>query len=588
MDLIQMFGKICSGINYCKDLLFDEACLNVISHRIPHPIKLYYQYQECHNCDFIESIRIPRESNTSHVFKTTDRILFSLNRNETNSCSKNYKFGQHGVYGLNITDFECSPIYVIKPPDNPFYPLFYFLGAVTLIILLCIFLRVISNYHLWTRIQMKLQQCFGVRIGSSVDDEDSGTPSGDSAPLVPSELIPAIRRLQQTRINSLDTFRGITIALMVFVNYGGGKYWFFKHSTWNGLTVADVIFPWFAWIMGVGIALSVRAKLRSGCKRYVILGNIFQRSMCLVALGVLFSNLHDNNLTVLRLPGVLQRLGLSYLIISSLESVLMNRQPNFQYGRWVILQDILDSWIQWITVAFIVGLHTYISFYLKVPGCPEGYLGPGGLDDHGQFFNCTGGAAGYIDRQIFGDKHLYQHPTSKHIYHSHTPFDPEGLFGVLTTSLTVFLGVAAGRIILCSNSTGGRVKRWIIYAVKTGISAGFLCNWSKNDGFIPINKNLWSLSFVFITACTAFIMFFVLYLIVDHWKIWSGKPFSQAGMNSILIYIGHGLTKDTFPFSFTPIDLTTHTEYFFQNMLGTGLWILIAYKLYKNEVFFTV
>lgn len=61
----------------------------------------------------------------------------------------------------------------------------------------------------------------------------------------------------------------------------------------------------------------------------------------------------------------------------------------------------------------------------------RGYNGPGGYHDDGKYFNCTGGAAGYIDRLILGTKHLYQYPTIKHIYES-LPFDPEGLLGAIS------------------------------------------------------------------------------------------------------------------------------------------------------------
>lgn len=77
-------------------------------------------------------------------------------------------------------------------------------------------------------------------------------------------------------------------------------------------------------------------------------------------------------------------------------------------------------------IVCLITLHTYLTFNLSVPGCPDGYLGPGGLHAHSQHINCTGGATGYIDRYVFGDNHIYQSPTSKHVYHSTMPFDPEG------------------------------------------------------------------------------------------------------------------------------------------------------------------
>ena len=72
---------------------------------------------------------------------------------------------------------------------------------------------------------------------------------------------------QSRRVKSLDAFRGLSITIMVFVNYGGGSYYFFNHSPWNGLTVADLVFPWFIWIMGVSLVISIQSQLRNSISR---------------------------------------------------------------------------------------------------------------------------------------------------------------------------------------------------------------------------------------------------------------------------------------------------------------------------------
>jgi len=89
-----------------------------------------------------------------------------------------------------------------------------------------------------------------------------------------------------------------------------------------------------------------------------------------------------------------------------------------------IIRDIIESAPQWFIVIILVVIHTSITFLLPVPGCPKGYLGPGGLYNGSSNVNCTGGAAGYIDRLVFGERHTYS-GTSKTIYQS-LPFDPEG------------------------------------------------------------------------------------------------------------------------------------------------------------------
>jgi len=148
----------------------------------------------------------------------------------------------------------------------------------------------------------------------------------------------------------------------------------------------------------------------------------------------------------------------------------------------------------------------------------------------------------------------------------------------------VWLGVAAGRILLVHQSWQGRVKRWLAYAMVTGLAAGCLCGFSKNEGFIPVNKNLWSLSFILSTASFAFILLSAMYLLIDVFKFWSGSPLHFAGMNSILLYMGHEMVSGMLPWSWKPFT-ESHAEQLAMNMWGAGLWVATSYALYKNKFF---
>lgn len=90
----------------------------------------------------------------------------------------------------------------------------------------------------------------------------------------------------------------------------------------------------------------------------------------------------------------------------------------------MFLQDILDCWPQWIIIVALTATHTLITFLLHVPGCPTGYLGPGGYALRGKYVNCTGGAAGYIDRLVFR-RHIYN-KTENPVFGTTLPHDPEG------------------------------------------------------------------------------------------------------------------------------------------------------------------
>ena len=92
--------------------------------------------------------------------------------------------------------------------------------------------------------------------------------------------------------------------------------------------------------------------------------------------------------------------------------------------------------------------------------------------------------------------------------------------------------------------------RWIGWSLLTGVLAAILCLGTQNDGWVPINKNLWSISFVMVTSCFAFLLLSLLYIIIDIKKWWKGQPFFYAGMNSILLYCGHSVGYNLFPFHF--------------------------------------
>nr|XP_026647760.1 heparan-alpha-glucosaminide N-acetyltransferase isoform X2 [Zonotrichia albicollis] len=395
------------------------------------------------------------------------------------------------------------------------------------------------------------------------------------------------------RLRSLDTFRGLSLVIMVFVNYGGGKYWFFKHESWNGLTVADLVFPWFVFIMGTSIALALGSMLRWGSSKWKVLRKIIWRSFVLILLGIIVVNpnycLGPLSWDNLRIPGVLQRLGFTYLVVAALELLFTRADSGTWEGRFPALQDILPYWPQWIFILVLETIWLCLTFLLPVPDCPRGYLGPGGIGDFGKYPNCTGGAAGYIDRLLLGEKHMYQHPSSAVIYQSTMPYDPEGILGTINSIVMAFLGLQAGKITLFYKDQPKQImSRFTIWGIVMGVISAILTKCSKEEGFIPINKNLWSISYVTTMSCFAFILLLLIYYLVDVKKWWSGAPFLYPGMNSILVYTGHQVFANYFPFKWKMQDSQSHAEHLTQNLTATTLWVIISYILYRKRIFWKI
>ncbi|KAF7239024.1 Heparan-alpha-glucosaminide N-acetyltransferase [Varanus komodoensis] len=133
------------------------------------------------------------------------------------------------------------------------------------------------------------------------------------------------------KVLHLGHMNRLALIIMVFVNYGGGKYWFFKHQSWNGLTVADLVFPWFVFIMGTSISLSLNSMLRRGCSKWQLLGKVLWRSLLLFLIGLIVVNpnycLGPLSWDNLRIPGVLQRLSCTYLVVAVLELLFARPVP---------------------------------------------------------------------------------------------------------------------------------------------------------------------------------------------------------------------------------------------------------------------
>ncbi|GAB1301766.1 Heparan-alpha-glucosaminide N-acetyltransferase [Apodemus speciosus] len=293
-----------------------------------------------------------------------------------------------------------------------------------------------------------------------------------------------------------------------------------------------------------------------------------------------------------RIPGVLQRLGVTYFTVAVLELSFLKPVPDScTLGKKLLLSP--RHHFQLAPMARHSDAGKPLAGFDILFTCPwvpySGYLGPGGIGDLGKYPHCTGGAAGYIDRLLLGDNHLYQHPSSTVLYHTEVAYDPEGILGTINSIVMAFLGVQAGKILLYyKDQTKAILIRFAAWCFFLGLISIALTKMSANEGFIPINKNLWSISYVTTLSCFAFSILLILYPLVDVKGLWTGTPFFYPGMNSILVYVGHEVFEDYFPFQWKLADEQSHREHLIQNVVATALWVLIAYILYKKKVFWKI
>ena len=585
---------------------------------------------ECINCKFTDTANITIGRNISIRLSTTyPSFVIKIRKADSDEvfCEINpILFTERGVYQLNIDNRTCK-LKVIEETDFIYWPVIISSIVLASSAILYIILRFVFRKYCKAKYVQVTQTCTECDITVTETNPETNESTINSHQNEEMNVYKTVyssennsqnnlsKLNQASRLRFIDTFRGICLAIMIFVNYGAGNYSLFSHALWNGLLIPDLIFPSFIFIMGTSIALSMQKTVVQEITQNVnsgemgrfnkklissVLFKIVRRTILLFFFGLLTSNSSQASLKDLRIMGVLQRFSISYFVCALLELVYLIIN-NFSYHEvtcfdadynrrmkifYINFKEIIYYYYQWLVVIMLSFIWIMITFLMPVPGCPTGYIGPGGLHNNGQYENCTGGAAGYIDRIILGQSHLYPYLPFRLIYQAKLEFDSEGLLGSLTSCVLTYLGVTAGHILIHYKDARQRIIRFLVYGVVFGLIAAILCNWSKEDGWIPINKNLWSISFILLVASICFLMYIFLYLLIDRLGWFSGKPFLFLGKNSICIYISHIVFANYFPVQFytTP----THTNSIIMHIYGVILWSSVAWFLYEKKIFMKI
>jgi predicted acyltransferase len=444
------------------------------------------------------------------------------------------------------------------------------------------------------------------------------------------------------RLISLDVFRGMTIAGMVLVNNPGtwsSIYGPLKHAEWHGLTPTDWIFPFFLFIVGVAIPIALSKRIEEGVTSSVY-RKIAVRALVIFALGLTISvtpffqfaasdapdaakmltwmlmtaalfflllrefriagillgasvlgifamllagyNLVLYNFDTMRIPGVLQRIAVCYLVAS-----VIYLQTNWKHQLGIVSVLLLGYW----------GLMTLIP----VPGCEVTTI-----DDKG----CN--LAAYVDRAVLMENHIWR---------SGKVFDPEGILSTLPAIATTLLGMLAGTWLTrrdrMTSSKGDataqagvpssvsqiRRVRGLFFFGSILLTVGFI--WSL---YFPMNKSLWTSSYVLVTGGLAFLIFAACYWLIDvkGYKTWAW-PFVVFGVNALPLFVFSGImarmlgayrvsVPDAQPVSLqkwifdniylsiaSPIDASL--LYAISFIL---LWLLLMWLLYRKDLFIKV
>jgi predicted acyltransferase len=278
---------------------------------------------------------------------------------------------------------------------------------------------------------------------------------------------------------------------MILVNNPGtwdAIYSPLEHSKWHGWTPTDLVFPFFLFIVGVSITLALARRAEGGGSRRDLYVKIVRRAVIIFALGLLLSDFPYNDPATFRIPGVLQRIAVCYLLASVI----------FLNTTWRA---------QALIAAALLVAYWAILMFIPAPGHAAGDL------------SMEGSIASYVDRTVFGSH------TWKPLY------DPEGLLSTTGALATTLAGVLTGHFL--------RSRRQPLEKVAAMFVVGAGCvvvGWAWNYWF-PVNKALWTSSYVVLTAGMALELLAICYWLVDikGYEGWA-KPFLVFGTNALAVY----------------------------------------------------
>ena len=367
--------------------------------------------------------------------------------------------------------------------------------------------------------------------------------------------------MKLNRLQSLDALRGFDMfwiigwggmwhALAKLTDWQVFNWWSvqMQHVDWHGFAFYDLVFPLFLFIAGISFPFSLAKSYQNGVSTKQLYVRIFKRALLLVLLGMVFNGLLKFDFSTMRYASVLGRIGLAWMFAAL---IFINAKRT---ARIVWCVSLLIFY--WLLLTFVPAF--------DYPGA--------------ELFSKEGNFASYIDRMFLPGR-MYD-----------PLYDPLGLLGTIPAISNALLGMFAGEWVMSQKEGLTGMKKTVYLFVAGVILIGIALLWNQ---FFPINKKLWTSSFVCLTAGTGSLLFGLFYLLIDvlEYRRWSFF-FTVIGVNSITIYMAQSIIN----FSFT-------SKFLFGGLFGLfpELWAdflnalalvalcwLFLYFLYKQKIFLKV
>jgi len=311
--------------------------------------------------------------------------------------------------------------------------------------------------------------------------------------------------VNKTRLLSLDALRGFTVAAMLLVNDPGDWshiYAPLDHAEWNGWTFTDAVFPFFLFMSGMAMTMSLARRAGAGADRTKLLLTTWRRGLTIIAIGLALNSIGHHSLDTIRIPGVLQRIGLCTMLAA----------PLVIWCGWRAQLGALVA---------LLAVYSAVQLGIAVPDA-QGVVHQGAL--------VAGQDVGaWIDRGVFGH----------HVWVQSKTWDPEGLLSTLPAVGTLLAGVLAGHWLAARREPAEKAMWFMVASLPLLWLAQI-----GNAWLMPINKSLWTPPYVLLMAGWASFMFGIFYWLLDAMPLplWRARwarlayPFNVFGMNALFMF----------------------------------------------------
>jgi len=307
------------------------------------------------------------------------------------------------------------------------------------------------------------------------------------------------------RLLSLDVLRGLTIAFMIMVNNNGGSgaWKEMHHAAWNGFTATDLVFPTFLFVVGVSLVFSTEARLRRGAAPRHLAWHMLTRAVVLFVFGIVVNNFPYFHWVHMRFYGVLQRIAICYLIVG-----------------------VFYLWDRRVWTKVVLLFITLIGYWILVRWVPVPGAGMPVRDVH--FLDKDQNMVAWVDRQLMPG-HLYEDSPA------HDARDPEGLLSDIPAIGTTLLGLLGGLWLSAQRSVKSKTLGLVAGAAAC-LATGYL--WSI---WFPLNKKMWTSSYVLVAAGWSLAIFALAYWAMEQ-RGWGRKGWSKGLAWPWLVFGSNAIT----------------------------------------------